>query len=73
MSWNGYRMSRDMWGHLRHEHIHVGWTTTFDMDGKRWKMKLGSQYTTKMEVKCNILSKHPAATNIRCEKIICEV
>ena len=73
MSWNGYRMSRDMWGNVKHEHIHTGWTATFDMDGKRWRMKLGSQYKTKSDVECRILSKHPTVTNILCTKHMCEV
>lgn len=73
MGWNGYKMSRDMWGNVRHEHIHTGWTVFFDMDGKRWKMNLGPQYKTKIDVECKIMTKYPTASNIRCNKHICEV
>lgn len=69
MSWNG----RDMYGNIRHEHIHCGWTVTFDMDGKRWQMKLGPQYKTKRDVKYKILTKYPTATKISYNKHICEV
>lgn len=73
MSWNDYRMSRDMWGGVRHEHIHTGWTVKFDMDGKRWKWSLSAKYRTKMDVEMMVSGKYPTATNIRCEKHICEV
>lgn len=73
MSWNRYRMSRDMWGNERHEHIHMGWTATFDMDGKRYSWKLGSQYKTKIDVECRVFEKYPTATNVRCNKHVCEV
>ena len=73
MSWNGYRMSRDMWGNVKHEHIHTGWSVTFDMDGKHYSWSLGSQYRTKADVQCKVVAKYPTATNIRCDKHICEV
>jgi hypothetical protein len=73
MSWNGYRMSRDMWGNVKHEHIHTGWTVTFAMDGKTWTWKLGARYATKSDVEFKVFSKYPSATNIRCNKHVCEV
>lgn len=73
MSWNGYRMGRDMWGNVKHEQIHVGWTVTFDMDGKRYKLKLNATYRTKSDVMSRVFSKYPTATNARCTKHICEV
>lgn len=66
-------MSRDMWGNERHEHIHMGWTATFDMNGKRYSWKLGSQYKTKIDVEYRVFEKYPTATNVRCNKHVCEV
>lgn len=66
MSWN-------TWGELKHEHIHTGWTVTFDMDGKRYSWNLSSRYKTKIDVECRVFEKYPTATNIRCNKHICEV
>ena len=73
MSWNGYQMSRDMWGNVKHEHIHTGWTVTFDMDGKRYSWNLSARYRTKIDVECRVFGKYPTATNVRCNKHVCEV
>ena len=62
-----------MYGNVRHEHIHTGWTVNFDMDGKRYSWNLGPRYRTKVDVQCRVLEKYPSATNIRCNKHICEV
>ena len=73
MSWNEYRMSRDIWGNVKHEHIHTGWTVTFDMDGKRYSWNLSAKYTTKIDVECRVFQKYPTAINVRCNKHVCEV
>lgn len=73
MSWNGYRMSRDIWGNVKHEHIHMGWAVTFDMDGKRYSWNLSAKYRTKIDVECRVFEKYPTATNVRCKKHVCEV
>jgi hypothetical protein len=73
MSWNEYRMSRDIWGNVKHEHIHTGWTVTFDMDGKRYSWNLSAKYRTKTDVECRVFQKYPTATNVRCNKHVCEV
>ena len=73
MSWNGYRMNRDMWGNVKHEHIHVGWTVTFDMDGKRYSWNLGAKYRARVDVERRVFEKYPTAANVRCNKNICEV
>jgi len=39
----------DMWGQERHEHIFMGWSVSFHMDGKNWSWKLGTKYETKMD------------------------
>ena len=66
-------MSRDIWGNERHEHIHTGWTVTFDMDGKRWNWNLSAKYRNRIDVEMRVYTKYPTATNIRYEKHICEV
>ena len=63
----------DMWGQERHEHIFMGWSISFDMDGKNWSWKLGTKYETKMDAVLRVEEKFPTAKKIKCRKIICEV
>lgn len=66
-------MNRDMWGNVKHEHIHMGWTVTFDMDGKNWAWKLGPKYRSRIDAEFRVFEKYPSATNVCCNKIVCEV
>jgi hypothetical protein len=63
----------DMWGQERHEHIFMGWSISFSMDGKTWQWKLGTKYETKMDAVLRVEEKFPTAKKIKCRKIICEV
>lgn len=51
----------------------MGWDVSFTMDGKSWEMRLGTKRQTKMDATLYVQSRYPSATNIRCDKIICEV
>jgi hypothetical protein len=57
----------------RHEQIFIGWRVSFKMDGKTWKWNLGSRYSFKVDAESRVREKYPNSTDIRCEKILCEV